>query len=129
MQRPIARGGPSRTVVYAVRANGTSPGFEFYRDELTEKEQAQMLRLFNKMAEQGRIANKEQFKRIEGTDKLWEFKNFKIRMPCYFLPGNLVVITHGFRKYRDRIDPGEIGRAESIMREDAAYFAGQGAKK
>ena len=67
MQRPIARGGTSRTVVYAVRANGTSPGFEFYRDELTEKEQAQMLRLFNKMAEQGRIANREQFKRIEGT--------------------------------------------------------------
>jgi hypothetical protein len=50
-------------------------------------------------------------------------------MPCYFLPGNLAVITHGFRKYRDRIDPGEIGRAESILREDAAYFAGQGAKK
>ena len=44
-----------------------------------------MLRLFNKMAEQGRIANREQFKRIEGTDKLWEFKSFKIRMPCYFL--------------------------------------------
>jgi len=86
MQRPLARGGPARTVVYAVIANGTSPGFSFYRDELNDREKAQMLRLFNKMGEQGRIANQEQFKRIEGTE-FFEFKNFQVRMPCYFCPG------------------------------------------
>jgi hypothetical protein len=52
MQRPLARGGRLKTVVYAVRANGTSPGFEFYRDDLNDTEKAQMLRLFNKLGEQ-----------------------------------------------------------------------------
>jgi phage-related protein len=119
MERPLARGGPARTVVYAVCANGTSPGFEFYRDELNDTEKAQMLRLFNKIGESGRIANKEQFKRIEGTE-FFEFKNFQIRMPCYFLAGRLVVITHGFRKKGDRIPPSEIDRATRIKQEDVA---------
>jgi hypothetical protein len=118
MQRPIARGGPAKTVAYAVCASGASPGFVFYRDELDDTEKAQMLRLFNKMAEQGRIASREQFKRIEGTD-FFEFKNFQIRMPCYFAPGSLVIITHGFRKKGDRIPPSEIGRATRIRQEDA----------
>jgi hypothetical protein len=122
MKRPIARAGPVKTVAYAVRANGTSPGFDFYKNELNDREKAQMLRLFHKIGEQGRIANREKFKYIDGTDGLWEFKNFKIRMPCFFLPGHLIVITHGFRKYRDRIDPSEIARAQSIRKEDAACF-------
>lgn len=123
MQRPLARGGPLKTVVYAVCANGTSPGFDFYRNELTDTEKAQMLRLFNKMGDRGRIASREQFKRIEGTE-FFEFKNFQIRMPCYFLPGNLVVLTHGFRKKGDRIPPSEIDRARRIKQEDAARFMG-----
>jgi phage-related protein len=105
--------------VYAVCANGTSPGFVFYRDELNDTEKAKMLRLFNKMGEHGRIANREQFKQIEGTD-LFEFKSFQIRMPCYFLPGGLVVITHGFRKKGDRTPPSEIDRATRIRQEDVA---------
>jgi len=117
--RPLARGGPAKTVVYAVCANGTSPGFVFYRDELNDTEKAKMLRLFNKMGEHGRIANREQFKQIEGTD-LFEFKSFQIRMPCYFLPGGLVVITHGFRKKGDRTPPSEIDRATRIRQEDVA---------
>jgi hypothetical protein len=117
MQRPLARGGPAKTVVYAVCASGTSPGFEFYRDRLNDTEKAQMLRLFNKLGEQGWIANKEHFKKIEGTE-FFEFKNFQIRMPCYFLPGNLVVITHGFRKKGERIPPSEIDRAARIKEED-----------
>lgn len=76
-----------------------------------------MLRLFNKLGEQGWIANKEHFKKIEGTE-FFEFKNFQIRMPCYFLPGNLVVITHGFRKKGERIPPSEIDRAARIKEED-----------
>jgi hypothetical protein len=123
MQRPLARGGPSKTVVYAVGAKGTSPGFDFYRDELTDREKAQMLRLFNRMGDQGRIANREHFKSIEGTE-FFEFKNRQVRMPCYFLPGNLVVITHGFRKKCDHIPPTEIDRARRIKKEDTARFTG-----
>jgi Phage derived protein Gp49-like (DUF891) len=78
-----------------------------------------MLRLFNRIAEQGKIANREHFKRIEGTE-FFEFKNFQIRMPCYFLQGSLVVITHGFRKKGDRIPPSEIDRATRIKSQDVA---------
>src|SRR5437660_7540029 len=107
MQRPIALAGPVRIVVYAVCANGTSsPGFDFYQG-LEDKDKAKILTLFKQMAEFGRIANRERFKKIEGTD-FFEFKNFQTRMPCFMLSGGLVVITHGFRKQKDRIDPAQI---------------------
>jgi hypothetical protein len=128
MERPLAHRGPAKTIVYAVCASGTSPGFDFYRDELTDTEKAQMLRLFKCLGDQARIANREKFKKIEGTD-FFEFKNFQIRMPCYFLPtGSLVVITHGFRKKCNRTPPSEIARATRIRREDIARLESQRGK-
>jgi hypothetical protein len=73
------------------------------------------------MAQTGVIRDDRKFKRIEGTD-LFEFKNFQIRMPCCYLAGGLLVITHGFRKKGDRIPPSEIARANRIRQEDAIRF-------
>jgi hypothetical protein len=125
MRRPIARAGPLMTVLYAVCANETSPGYSFYLDELDDTEKAKMNTLFYRMGEQGRISNEQHFKRIEGTD-LFEFKNHQIRMPCYFLPGRLLVITHGFRKKGDRMGPSQIARARRIRQEDYEYFSTHG---
>ena len=38
MRRPIACAGPLMTVVYAVCANGASPGWDFYNRELDDTE-------------------------------------------------------------------------------------------
>jgi hypothetical protein len=119
MQRPVAYLGALKTVVYAVRANGSSPGYEFFQNELTDRERARLFWMFAKMGDYGSIANREQFKRLEGSKaKLSEFKHQQIRMLCFDLPGNLIVITHGFRKKCSKIPPNQIERAEQIKAED-----------
>lgn len=121
MQRPIAYAGTLRTVVFAVCANNAVYGLDFYCKELDETEQGKLHALFVRMGDTGVIRDDRKFKRIEGTD-LFEFKNFQIRMPCYHLPGGLLVITHGFRKRSDRIPPAEIARAKRIRQEDTLRF-------
>ena len=127
MRRPIACAGPLMTVVYAVCANGASPGWDFYNRELDDTEKAKMNTLFHYMGEQGKISNRGHFKRIEDTD-FFKFKSFQVRMPCYFQPGRTLVITHGFRKKGDRIPPSEIARANRIRNEDSVHFTDLGAR-
>ncbi|MGA2590251.1 MAG: type II toxin-antitoxin system RelE/ParE family toxin [Bryobacteraceae bacterium] len=110
--------------VYAVCINGTSPGSDYYT-ALDETDKAKLNALFARMAEHGVIKNETKFKKITGTE-FFEFKSHQIRMPCYYVPGRLLVITHGFNKKTDRMPPAEIARAERIRREDAEYFASQG---
>lgn len=66
------------------------------------------------MASQGKISNREKFKKIDGA--LYEFKADQLRMPCFFDSKNRVVITHGFRKKSDDIPPGEIQKAEDVWK-------------
>jgi hypothetical protein len=132
MRRPIAYVGPVRTVAFAVCLVGgvcIAPGFEFYRDELDDTEQGKLHAMFVLMGETGVIRDRRKFKHLEGTDLL-EFKSFQIRMPCYYLPGGLLVITHGFRKQCDRIPPCEFARANRIRQGDTLLFLNpEGRKK
>lgn len=124
MQRPIACAGASITVVYAVCDNGTAPGNLFFL-QLEEGDQAKMAALFSRMAQHGRISNEQKFKHIEGSE-FFEFKSHQVRMLCYYLPGRLLVITHGFKKKGNRIPKEHITRAERIQKEDTARFSQPG---
>ena len=104
-----------RTIVYAVDKNGRSPGKQFF-DSLPVEDQTKLMSLFARLADHGRIANSEKFQKLEGS--CYEFKSFQIRMPCFFLPDGVVLITHGFRKKRDRAPRQEIERAKRIFEED-----------
>ena len=75
MDRPIAYAGPLFTLVFALRANGTAYGLDFYRNEMDDHERAKLHALFVRMGDTGRIRDDRKFKRIEGTD-FFEFKNF-----------------------------------------------------
>jgi Phage derived protein Gp49-like (DUF891) len=121
-ERPAAYDGCACRVAFAVCTDATSPAEAFY-DALEEVDRAKMLRLFKQIGDQGRIFNREKFKKIAGTDELFEFKSHQIRMPCYFVPGNLLVITHGLIKKGDRLPPSDVSRAERIRREDIAREA------
>jgi len=116
MGRPVAYRGSRFTIVYAVRLNQTSPGEEFY-DALGDTDKAKLNKLFEVLGDHGKIVNEEKFKRIDDT-KFFEFKSFQIRLPCFFAPGGLVVITHGFSKKKDKTPKSEIARAEMIKKED-----------
>ena len=84
-------------------------------DSLDERDQAKLQTLFDMMASQGKIVNREKFKQINGA--LYEFKAGQLRMPCFFDSKNRIVITHGFRKKADDIPPSEIRRAEGVRRD------------
>jgi phage-related protein len=115
VERPIAYRGRRFTIAYAVDNNGRSPGKDFF-DALPLQDQAKLMHLFRLLGEQGTINNPEKFGNLKGG--LYEFKSFQIRMPCRFLPNGVVLITHGFRKKRDRTPKEEIDRAKRIFEED-----------
>jgi hypothetical protein len=107
--------GKFHTVELAITANGRCPAKKFL-DSLSKVDREKILRVIKRLADEGKVANREQFKKIEGED-FFEFKNFQIRMPCYFHPDGRVVITHGFPKKGDSIKPEEIERMKRIRDE------------
>jgi hypothetical protein len=118
MRRPVAYSGQRYTIVYAVCLNEESPGEEFY-DQLKDSDKAKLNKLFEYLGDHGAIRNEEKFKKID--ESFFEFKSHQIRMPCYFTPDGLVIITHGFVKKKDKMPPAELRRAERIRSEDEEH--------
>jgi hypothetical protein len=115
MSRPVAHRGPQFSIEYAVLADGTSPGLEYY-DGLPRQFKNRFNVLFKKLGDTGRIFNKEQFKTIEGTE-FFEFKAHVHRLPCRFTQFKQVIITHGLQKKKPKLDAQD--RARRIYKEDA----------
>ena len=109
----LARG--SSKIIVASRYWGEKyPALEFLREHTTQPEQVKLLRLLDMAANNWPIKNREKCKQIEG--ELWEFKSHQLRLPYVLRPGNLVVVTHAFRKKRDDIPNEEITRASDIVK-------------
>lgn len=115
---------PKREVLYqgkfhpmelTIAANGRCPAKKFL-DGLSKIDREKILRIIKRLADEGKVANRQQFKKIEGED-FFEFKNFQIRMPCYFHSDGRVIITHGFIKKGDSIPPEQIKRMKRIRYE------------
>jgi len=115
MSDNIACRGSRFTIEFATLNDGSIPAREFLESQ-EKRWQARMFVLFRLLADHGEIKNVEKFKKIENTE-FYEFKAFKIRMPCYFRPDKRVVVTHGFTKKSDKIRPGDLERARNIKQE------------
>lgn len=93
--------------------DGSCPA-ERFLDDLSETDQAKMRGVFSLFVERyPKPLSDQKFKKIEGTD-LFEFKNFQIRMPCFFVRGGRIMLTHGLVKKTDKLPASEIKRAEQI---------------
>jgi len=114
-KREILYRGKFHTVELAITGNGRCPGKKFL-DSLSKVDREKILRIIKRLADEGRVTNREKFKKIEG-EEFFEFKDSQIRMPCYFLADGRVIITHGFLKQRDSIKPEEIDRMIRIRDE------------
>jgi phage-related protein len=84
---------------------------EFVYGELTRDEQNQIIRLVQRMANEGEIRNVQQFRGLRGHANLYEFKRFQTRLMCFYDGPGRLVLTHGFKKKTDRTPPEEIERA------------------
>ena len=117
-KREVLYRGNFYTVELALTANGRCPGKKFLND-LSKLDKERILRIIKRLADKadkGKLANRQQFKKIEGED-FFEFKNFQIRMPCYFHADGRIVITHAFMKKGDSIEPEQINRMKRIRYE------------
>jgi phage-related protein len=114
-KREVLYQGKFHPVELAITANGRCPAKKFLNN-LSKDDREKILRVIKRMADEGKVANREQFKKIESED-FFEFKNSQIRMPCYFHAAGRLIITHGFIKKGDRIRPEEIDRMKRIRDE------------
>lgn len=92
------------TVEWAIDSNGKMPAREYFLT-LSLPNQAKMNALFGRFAEEGKIVNREKFRKLgsKGGDKyahLFEFKSFQIRFLGDYR-GRRFVVAHGVQKKKD----------------------------
>ena len=118
---PLAKG-PCAKVAYACRLSGERPALEYIKN-LERSDWAKLAKSFVKMAQIGRIHNKERFRKLGGkSGKIYEFKiHPKVRVLCFQL-GKTWLLTHGFNKETGNTPPRQIKCAEQIMKEHRALL-------
>lgn len=116
---------PTRVEHIGVKANielfelddGTCLAQDFLND-LSPKERQKVDNLFEMMGINGEIRNDTKFKKLEGSDGIFEFKSFQVRLLCFYGKGSpkKLIIALGVRKKKDKHDKGDISRAEQIRK-------------
>lgn len=106
--------GNKKAIQLLVLDNGSCEAEEFLNN-LDKSDRRKVDVLFEMMGEHGKISNREKFKKLEGTDGIFEFKSFQIRLLC-FLHLNCVIICRGVQKKKDKHDRGDISYAETCKR-------------
>lgn len=96
--------------------NGECPAGGFL-DSLSNSERNKMDVMFEKLGNTGSIHNREKFKKLEGSDGIFEFKAHQIRILCFFTPRREVVLAFGLRKKQDRHIKSDIQRAEKYKQD------------
>lgn len=68
------------------------------------------------LAEHGTLRSPEKFKKLAGTDGIWELRHRDARILC-FHHGKHIVLAFGVRKKADRHRRSDLRRAEQMKRE------------
>ena len=126
--RPVEIKGHKRIIAYAMLRNGKCPAKDFL-ENLNRSDRATLAKflvLFRRMANEGIIQNKQQYRKVQG--EIWEFKRYQHRIGCY-QDGRILVLTHGFIKKRDKWPKEELKRANRIAQEDKARIAEKGKRR
>jgi len=126
----VAAKGAWGTVEWAVDKEGSLSARADY-EHLDVDRKAKMAALFQRLAEVGRINNREQFRNLgeksgRRGSQLWEFKRFQDRFLGDFRPGRRFLIAAYEQKKKDRLDSAVIDRAVRILIENDRYEAQHG---
>ena len=119
MRRPeVAATGEWGRVIWAIEGSGKQAALEFF-EQLREDEAAKVQVLFERLAEHGRINNKQQFKKLEDLQghPIWEFKRDQIRFLGRLGPGKQFLVAHGLKKKQDKHRPSDLDRTARILTE------------
>lgn len=98
--------------IFALSVQGKCLVSEFI-DSLESADQKKVLALLQRAADYGPPNNVQKFKKLEGD--IWEFKSFQVRILCALEGRNVIILTHGFIKKKDKTPPNEIERAKELL--------------
>jgi phage-related protein len=108
-----------RKVIFYRTAAGICP-VEDFLDSLPAKA-ARKVTWVLKLLEDIYIVPAEYFKKLHGTDGIWEcrvtFGSNSYGVLCFFAGNDLVVLTHGFAKKSQKTPAKEISRAEAYKKD------------
>ncbi len=116
----IAARGQWGTVEWAgVPLNEVSQAQKFFSN-LDETDKAKSLVLFKRLAEFGKIINREKFKQLgdkagKEASGLFQFKSHQIRFIGDFRPGGRFIVAWGVRKKKDQLDKSDIQSALLVL--------------
>lgn len=115
MATKLVYGGARFQIELLVSDDGKCQVNEFL-EELDASDRRKLDVLFEYLGEQGRISNKEKFKKLEGTDGLYEFKSFQIRLICFYTSDKRVIVCRALKKKRDKHDRTDLDYAADCKR-------------
>ena len=107
--------GREKRVVWTPDDSGRTHGKDYY-EKLDYKERAKFQARFERLGNEGEIRNEEQFRHEQ--DGIYAIKIPRHRLLC-FLDLRDVVITHGFKKQKDKLPRKELEKAQRIR---SSYF-------
>jgi len=84
-----------------------------YIHDLQEADQKKLHALLKRTSQKGPPRNPEKFGKVEGD--VFEFKSFQDRLFCFYHADKTIILTHGFRKKRNRVHRKEIDRATRLI--------------
>lgn len=111
MDERIVYQGRVKTIEWAVRPNGTMPG---YRDwvKLEKKQRAALLVTIRRLGDEGTVQKKEKF--AFERDGFFAIKAWKVRVYCFMTSDRRVVLTNVASKKQDKAKKTDLERAKHI---------------
>jgi phage-related protein len=94
--------------VSVIRVNGRSPAAE-HIDGLAQPDRTKLFAFLRRVAAGGPPTNIQQNRRLD--DAIWELKSGQSRLLEFRQGSHVIVITHGFRKQKQKLPRRELERA------------------
>lgn len=104
----IAYEGECFTIEWYFNEKQESQALDYYR-LLSKRHRIKVLQLFKRMGDAGVIKDVTKF-RSEG-DRVYAFKPKPDRFLCFFFEGRKIIVTHAFKKRRQKLPAGEKNKA------------------
>lgn len=113
-ERPPVYIGERYTIKCLELADQSCPTWDFL-EALDKSDRTKLMVLFTRFADAGHISNDTKFKKVEGSEKIFEFKSFQIRIFCFF-DGKVLLLADAIRKKQDKHKRTDVDRAEAWRR-------------
>lgn len=106
--------GNSRRIEWAVLPNGKLPGLKVW-NKLDSRDKAKLFTTIKRLGDFGVVRNEERYKHEQG--KIYAIKANIIRIYCYEISGNRIVLTNVVTKKQKKARKEDLKRAERIRKE------------